>query len=407
MAIKVSQVSPTGARKLRRPEHPFQLQVRPWHIQPFMLAPVLPGETMKSLLMQARVVTDPVKSKMIGWWTEHYFFYVKHRDLAARDDLTAMMLEPARDMSALYSADSVPYYHTAGSINWAQLCTERVVEEYFRDGDEPASAAMLDGLFQAKVQAPGWTDNLSLLGLSEDDINVDLNADTHITASEIERAMAQYDFMKLHNLTDMTYEDFLRAYGVRAPRTELHRPELIRYSRNWSHPSATVAAADGTTSNAVVWSVAERADKDRYFSEPGFVLGLTVTRPKVYFANQTSSVSDFMNNALTWLPPQLTNDMNVSMKQFASASGPIKGATAGYWVDVRDLLLYGDQFVNFALTATDAGLVALPDKATMNRKYVPGASIDALFTDVAGGRKYVRQDGVVMLNVLSAQRDMT
>ena len=407
MAIKVSQVSPTGARKLRRPEHPFQLQVRPWHIQPFMLAPVLPGETMKSLLMQARVVTDPVKSKMIGWWAEHYFFYVKHRDLAARDDLTAMMLEPARDMSALYSGDSVPYYHTAGSINWAKLCTERVVEEYFRDGDEPASAATLDGLFQAKVQAPGWTDNLSLLGLLEDYINVDLNADSDITASEIERAMAQYDFMKLHNLTDMTYEDFLRAYGVRAPRTELHRPELIRYSRNWSHPSATVAAADGTTSNAVVWSVAERADKDRYFSEPGFILGLTVTRPKVYFANQTSSVSDFMNNALTWLPPQLTNDMNVSMKQFVSGSGPIKAATAGYWVDVRDLLLYGDQFVNFALTATDAGLVALPDKATMNRKYVPDASIDALFTDVAGGRKYVRQDGVVMLNVLSAQRDMT
>lgn len=407
MAIKVSQVNPTGARKLRRPEHTFQLRARPWQIQPFMLAPVLPGETMKSLLMQSRVVTDPVASKLLGWWTEHYFFYVKHRDLSVRDDLTAMMLEPNRDMSSLYEAASVPYYHTASSINWAKRCAERVVEEYFRDGDEPASAATLDGLFQAKVQAPGWTDNLSLQGPLEDDVDVDLNADDTVMASEVERAMQQYQFMKLHNLTDMTYEDFLRAYGVRAARTELHRPELIRYSRNWSYPSATVAADDGATTQAVVWSVAERADKDRYFTEPGFILGLSVTRPKVYFAKQTSSVADFMNNALAWLPPQLTNDMQVSLKQFASASGPVSGATVGYWVDVRDLLLYGDQFVNFALTETDAGLVALPDTTTLDRKYVPSASIDALFSDAAGGRKYVRQDGVVMLNVLSAQRDQT
>lgn len=407
MAIRVSQVSPTGARKMRRPEHSFQVRTRPWQIQPFMLAPVLPGETMKSLLLQSRVVTDPVKSKLIGWWTEHYFFYVKHRDLDARDELTAMMLEPNRDMSAIHGAASVPYYHKANSINWAELCTKRIVEEYFRDGDEAANSAMLNGLYQSKVQAPGWTDSLSLLGPLDDDLNVDLNADDDIMASEIQRAMQQYEFMKLHNLTDMTYEDFLRAYGVRAARTELHRPELIRYSRNWSYPSATVAADDGSTTQAVVWSVSERADKDRYFTEPGFIVGISVSRPKVYFGNQTGSVADWMMNAMAWLPPQLTNDMQVSLRQFALGTGPVGGSTAGYWVDLRDLLLYGDQFVNFSLAETDAGLVALPANDTLQRKYVPSASIDALFSDAAGGRNFVRQDGIVMVNILSAQRDQT
>ena len=67
-------------RVTRRPQHTFQLRHRPWEIQPFMLAPVLPGETMQNLLLQARVVTDPIKNPLIGWWCEHYVFYVKHRD---------------------------------------------------------------------------------------------------------------------------------------------------------------------------------------------------------------------------------------------------------------------------------------------------------------------------------------
>jgi len=36
MAVRVSQVSPTAGRKLRRPEHPFQIVTSPWQIQPFM-----------------------------------------------------------------------------------------------------------------------------------------------------------------------------------------------------------------------------------------------------------------------------------------------------------------------------------------------------------------------------------
>ena len=74
--------APRVGRKLRSPIHRFHLRHYPFQLQPFMLAPVIPGETMKNLLLQARVVTDPIKNGLIGWWQEYYFFYVKHRDLA-------------------------------------------------------------------------------------------------------------------------------------------------------------------------------------------------------------------------------------------------------------------------------------------------------------------------------------
>jgi len=89
------------ARKMRSPSHQFNLAWRPWQIQPFMVAPVLPGETMKSMLLQARAVTDPIANGLIGWWLEHYVFYVKLRDLYARDKLTEMLLKPEADLSTL------------------------------------------------------------------------------------------------------------------------------------------------------------------------------------------------------------------------------------------------------------------------------------------------------------------
>jgi hypothetical protein len=70
--------------------------------------------------------------------------------------------------------------------------------------------------------------------------------------------------------------------------------------------------------------------------------------------------------------------------------------------------LYGDQFVNFALTATDAGLVALPT-AALKKRYVAAADMDGLFSFATAtpARKEIRQDGIVSLGILSVQRDQS
>ena len=106
----------------RSPRHPHTLRVRPYQLQPFMIAPVLPGETMKSLILQNRVVTDPIVAPLVGWWCEHFYFYVKHRDLTARDTIVGMHLNPAQSIAGITTAAAnVKTYFAGNGIDCQQV----------------------------------------------------------------------------------------------------------------------------------------------------------------------------------------------------------------------------------------------------------------------------------------------
>lgn len=397
----------TTGRKSRRPSHPFQLKHRPWQIQPFLLAPVLPGETLKNLLMQSRVVSDPLKHPLIGWWVEYYFFYVKHRDLAGRDDFTQMMLNINKDLSAYnLGADAPEFYAKAGQISWMKLCLERVVETYFRDEDETGTFN-IGNLPAMRMNVKNWTDSLINAAdyTAPEDVAITVGVDDEITAGEIDDAMRQYQWLRQNQLTDMSYEDFLGTYGVRPRPEEFHRPELLRYVRNWTYPTNHVDPSNGAPSSAVSWAVAERADKDRFFREPGFVFGVTVARPKVYFGRQTSTLTGVMRDALSWLPAILADDPYTSLRMHTAGSQPIGGSTDDYVYDLKDLFLYGEQFVNFALGTAGDGSVALPS-ADIQSRYPSGTDADALFAS-ASPANTVRQDGVTDLQILGALVDTT
>lgn len=411
MAIVQFQEVPRNARVMRRPQHTFQIRQRPWQIQPFFIAPVLPGETMKNLLLQARVVTDPIKNPLIGWWAEYFFFYCKHRDLDERDLLTEMVLNPSADLSALNKSANTLHYH-AGGIDWVEMCLNRVVLEYFRDEGHGVMDFAYDGLPLAKVTEKNWLD--SVINISDyEDPDIDLTdsgspGGAKVMASEIEDSLRQWQMLRLHNLTDMSYEDYLATYGVRPRPEEAHKPELVRYIRDWSYPSNTVNPADGIPASAVSWTVAERADKDRFFREPGFLFGVCVVRPKVYFAGLAGNASSLLADAYRWLPAVLQGDPYTSLVPVTAGTGPIPGNTEDYVVDVRDLFLYGDQFRNFA-SADDANLIAIPE-ADLQKAYISGESdIFGLFVDDENDseRTYVRQDGIVSLSILGRQVDQT
>lgn len=408
MQLSVSE-APKMGRTMRRPEHIFQLRVRPYHIQPMMLAPVIPGETLKNLLLQARVVSDPVKNPLIGWWAEYYFFYVKHRDLDDRDTFLDMFVDPTKDMSAMNSAAETVTYHSASSINYAQKCLRRVTDCYFRNEGETYATATDSNLPLAAVTRTSALDSAILdSAYYRPDVNVDLNANATITASEVDAALQTWNWLRSNGLTDQSYEDFLGTYGVRTPRAlreEKNWPELVRYVREWTYPANTVNPSTGVPSSALSWSITERADKDRFFNEPGFLFGCQVIRPKVYFSKQNSSVADWMNDVYSWLPAVMRDDPTTSMKKFAGGAGPFANVATAYWVDLRDLFLYGDQFVNFALTETDAGMVALPT-TTMGKRYVSSADMDALFSAASPANK-IRSDGVVRLSIASSTVDRT
>lgn len=406
-------------RTIRRPQHTWAIKSKPWQIQPICIAPVLPGETMRNLLFQSRVVSKPLKNPLIGWHCEYYWFYIKHRDLTDRDLFVSMVLDSTTSLTSLHLAANPKYYHYANSVPWVKLCLDRVVEEFFRDEGEAITVATIDGVPIASINQESW---LHSAILSSDLTAIDINLSdagspggAAVGAREIDAAMRQWEFLRANNLTTMDYEQFLATYGVRPTREDLHIPELLRFVRQWQYPSNTVEPTTGAPSSALSWAIAERADKDRFFREPGFIFGVSVVRPKVYRRQQDGSAIGIMDNAFAWLPAILADDPATSLRLVTGGTGPLKTLlpATDYVVDVKDLLVYGDQFLNFdpgvgaGADVTDNSLIDLPGAALSTAKrYASSADADALFA-AASPANIIWQDGVASLAIASMQQDTT
>lgn len=409
--------SGVGKRHIRRPTHTFNLKQLPFVIQPFLIAPVLPGETMRSLMFQARVVSDPLLDPLVGWHAEYYFFYVKHRDLANRDNATEMMINPAFDIdTADAQAAAVSYYHSTTGISWTHQCLRRVVEEYFRHEGEAWDDYTQDSGYGAMPIASIGRDSVldsMMLESQEDDVDIDFTDagsqdGVTVTASEVEAGLQQYQFARMHNLTDMTYEDYLKSYGIQGTAVqEPHKPELIRFIRQWTYPTNTVNPADGAPSSAVSWAVAEKADKDRFFREPGFIFGVCVFRPKVYLDRLSGGFVDLMNSAMTWLPGVLENEPRAGRVLVAGTDPPLLQIGVDAVVDIRDLLMYGDQFLNYTSGTPPNGVTLPEDGAGLNHRYPLVQDSKGVFVDSAGTDWLVRSDGVVNLQIATRQMDVT
>lgn len=414
-SMQVPQLRVVGADNIaktrripRRPQHKFSVKSKPYEITPIMIAPVLPGETMQSLLMQARVVSDPIKNPLIGWHQEYYFCYISHRGLHAWDTgglLQQMMLDPATNVSTLKAAaNSDPYFTFKGGMNYLAEAVKVIVEEWFRDEGEAASVATIENYFAAQIDQGGWHHSFKLETAGTDD--PELPGVDEIEELDIlpgfATQYAQWELMRDAGMTDLTYEDYLRSYGVDVPKAEENtpeekfKPELIRFFRKWSYPSNTIDPATGAPSSAVFWDVAERADKKRFFKEPGFLIGLSLTRPKLYLGNQKGSAVGMLGDAYSWLPAVLNGYPYTSVKEslLSTTDGILQNQTVDYWIDTKDLFLHGDEFRNHAVEHA----IALPTAAG-GTKYPTAAMINSLFK--TAGSEYIRQDGICHLNILS------
>lgn len=413
----VQDKSGVGKRTIRRPTHTFQLAQLPFQIQPFMIAPVLPGETMKSLMMQSRVVSDPLLGSLTGWWCEYYFFYVKHRDLANRDNATSMMIDPAFDIdTADAQAASVAHYHSTPGVSWVHQCLQRVVEEFFRaEGEAWDDYQYTTGNGNIPIASTGRDSTLDsmILESQEDDVDIDFTDagsqdGVAVTASEVEAGLQAYQFARMHNLTDMTYEDYLKSYGVTGVAVEEpHKPELIRFVREWTYPTNTINPSDGAPSSAVSWAIAEKADKDRFFREPGFIFGVCVMRPKTYMDRVTGNFADLMSTAMTWLPAVLENEPRAGRIEIAASAAPLNLIDVASVIDIRDLLMYGDQFINFPVNNVIGAMTLPEDGSGLNIRYPLITDAKGLFVDSAGTDWLVRSDGVVNLQIATRQVDVT
>ena len=407
----------TGRRRSRTPVHPFLVSHLPFHIVPFHVSAVLPGETMKNLLIQSRAVLDPIKNPLIGWWLEHYFFYVKHSDLYEREELREMVLNPAWSATDVTTAQggtsaAITNYYSGGTgmIDWVTLAYRRIVDCYFRDEDETYTdhrfADTIPRTYSlAKIVGDSVFDSVSLQDdeTAQDVTLIDAATTDTLLASEVKAGMRLWEQQRLYGITELSYEDWLRSFGVRPDPDEApHEPELLRYLREWQYPTNTIDPTNGTPRSAVSWSVRDRADKNRMFREPGFIIGLTVCRPKVYIRAQEGTFTSVMNDFKTWLPAMFRGDNALSRKSLSTSAGPLQTVVAdadGYVVDVADLLLYGEQFTNVALAGLDTNFMDSVAADLSNTLYPTAlADIQELFVTGASAC-YCRQDGVVNLNI--------
>lgn len=370
---------PDQSRTMRSPDHHFQIRTPPFCIQPVAIAPVLPGDTLERCRVAARVVTDPLDGKMLGWWTRLHLFYVKHRDTDYSDELQAMVLQP-------FTATGLPTvsgggYATNrlnGRFDQVKACLDVVTRWYFRDEgeDETDHVHAFTGLPMAKLDWSNWRNSLqattTLGATAAGDVNVDINASGTITASEVQFAMQEYQWLQQNNLTNMTYEDWLATYGVRTRRAEVNRPERLWDGKWWTFPSNTVTQGTGAVTSAATWSIAEQprfGGQGKFFAEPGWLLLVSVTMPKPMLRSQTGAAVNMLDNAFGWLPAVLRNDPSTSLMAFDTVNGAISSDTANgglYTFDARDLFMYGDQFYYIAPSVAGADSVAAGGVAMTN-----------------------------------------
>ena len=431
---------PQQKRRLRRPSHRFNVKAKPYEICPTVIAPVLPGETMSNLLLQARAVSDPIKEPLIGWHYEHYFFYcplpalVEHYDGGfggSAQDLIDMFIDPTVDADAsaiAVGANVQSTYAFKGAPDYVSMCLDYVRDTWFRDEDDRTQAHIIENypsayvddanVFNSVIQATDVTTAAADGELPY----VDLIEETDPTLTGFDDHRAAWLALRDMGLSNVTFEDYLASHGVTSSvdvpdggdttengtNNPLVKGETIRFARDWTYPTNHVDPATGVPSSAVSWSIAERADKKRFFKFPGFVFGVCVVRPKIYLGNQKGAAVGLLQTAQTWLPAVLNGYPYASLIKELDATesagkGILQNQTQDFWIDVKDLFLHGDQFVNHSLSTGNS--FALPLAAEPAQRHVTEAMVDALF--VTAGSEYIRQDGVARFTILSRLKETT
>lgn len=406
----IQPMAPTS-RVGRYPKHNFQVHSKAFTAQPFMLAPVLPGETLSNLYLESRVVTDPVHNPLIGWKKEYYFFYVRVTDLLT-DAIRDMFVDPTNsDLTAtLGTPYNQHYYHAGGGINYMERCLAAVVGHYFRDEGEPWNKYLDSklGFPMVQIKDTFWMDSLTDKDLMPQGPEIA----SATNAGDLDRLMDAFEQLRALGISNMTYEDFLRSYGISVPKKDENKPELIHRFSDFAYPANTINPADGKPTSALSWVFKNGAREPKFFKEPGFIIGVSVARPKLYFAGLAGSMAEFMGRAWDWMPGYLAQMPETSLKKFNVDGGPLgnrEEASDAYWADMRDLLLYGDQYqnMNYHGMYVDLGklnLVPLPNASTFNTKNPSTEMIDQLYVK-ADGR--VKQDGMVSLTIKGSQQDYT
>ena len=398
----------------RYPKHAFNIRSVPFVAQPFYFAPVMVNETMTNLYMESRVVSMPILNPIIGWKQSYMFFYVRMTDLL-NDAIRDMFIDPLNtDLAGTLGivANDQQYYTGKGGIDYAKRSVIRIVENYFRDQDELATAHQTaDGRFIVQFRNELYLDSLT----NKDNMPEGAAIAGATDAADLERLMMAFEQLRALGVANGTYEDFIRSYGISVPDKDEQKPELVATFSDWTYPTNTVDPTNGTPRSAVSWVFKAGERKRKRFKEPGFLVGISVCRPKIYYSGLAGNAAAHLSRAWDWSPNYLWSYPESTLKRFTGDTGPLGDRTTppdDYFLDMRDVFIHGDQWQNhtpFNVVPADVAaehMVALPNGSTFNWKYPTEAQCKMFFVDTANGA-YLRHDGVVSASIDGTMVDTT
>lgn len=382
--LEIVQPGQTRTRKRRSPSFPIAGTMKPGGIYPIFATPVLPGETLNEAEMKWRVLSMPIRHPFVGAWLETWLVYVKLTDISPT--MAEMFIsDSVSDTAFLASGDRPHYFVKSGKIDYLKLATDRVVEAYFRDEEEPDwNTRLIDtDIHQLKRSEWSWAQNLMFKPS-----NMDM-ADMPSALPEA-GTLTPLEIMKLAGMSEVTYEKYLMQYGVtaKAANAAADLPEILRYTREWTVPTNSIDAATGAPSSVWAWGGTLKAEKPKRFDEPGFLIWYGAIRPKLFDRSISQSLIGAMWGFSDFFPVYNLEDPAAGIKQLDAgfvtntSTGPVP-----LIYDHRDLLSHGETFVNdwngpYPLPQTAARSITDGSEYTDIRgQYVTEAEMEALFVE--------------------------
>ena len=400
--IQVVQPGDRKRRVTRRPNFPTTGAIKAMGLYPTAFTPVMPGETLKGFKNKQTVVSAPTKSPHSGAWLETFCFHVRLTDI---DRALADMFIGQLNDSAPYQApaDRPRYFTKAGQIDWLYLATEKVVKHFFLDDDE--SPRFVDGdVFETKLIKNDFSESMIPVEAA-DSVPVDTDQDEMLPKLQAFYAMRQM------GLGATSYDEYLRTYGVSSVKVEEGKPELLAYRRYFSKPSNVIDPTSGAPTGAFYWNVDESNDKPKMFKEPGFVIWYTLFRPKVYDESQVSSRSASLWGFQDFFPSYTLHDPSAGIEKLSLDDMDWFAATGTdeFYIDRRDLLSHGEQFVN-GLSRLAPPLSATRDFTGTNQQlrgqYLP-TDADIFASSVVEAERVLDYEGLLSAEIAGHVQDNT
>lgn len=415
--IQVQQMSKLAKRTLRKPRGNTFTRLSPFAITPSFFHPVLPHETVQKIMYRSTVRTPLLAGQFQGSRLYNYFYFVPITRLSVFDGangIRQMLLDPDTDVSGIKTtAHDASYFSAKGSIDYLKECMKVIMEDHFRYegeawdhaliGDYPAIRLDSESVFHSLIKASEYDAGV--------DLNLDLDNDGSITMKELNAAKIAWAHQVSSGVHEMQFEDWLTTFGVRnAKEPNEDEIEHIQTNRMWATPSRLIDPTDGGVSSVCQWDVdINIKDRKKYFKVPGFLVGMQCWVPKYYFSNQTGSVAGFMNSHEAFFSPLTSHVEHSGYEEYplvaggtgnGTAEGPLSSSTTEYMLDLKDLLMYGENFFN----ATPEFTLPRPKIDSLDTAYPTKAEGDAYILSTVVDKTAV-SDGKYQLEIKSNLTD--